>query len=88
MYLPKDKRNNFEEVIYLESMKNWIFKNILVLTGALLGAIGGYCYYHFVGCRSGTCMITSKPVNSTLYFSFMGALFFSILKKNSDADRK
>jgi phage shock protein E len=69
-------------------MKNWIFKNKLVLMGALLGAIGGYCYYHFVGCTSGTCMITSKPVNSTLYFGFMGALFFSILKKNSDGDRK
>jgi phage shock protein E len=67
-------------------MKNWIIANKLILAGALLGAIGGYCYYHFVGCVTGTCMITSKPLNSTIYFGFMGALFFSIYKKKPDGN--
>ena len=28
---------------------------------AVVGAIGGYLYYRFVGCVSGACMITSNP---------------------------
>jgi len=49
--------------------------------GIIVGAIGGYLYYHFVGCASGTCPITSKPLNSSLYGAFMGALLFNTLEK-------
>ena len=58
-------------------------KHALLIAGILAGAIGGYLYYHFVGCTSGTCAITSKPVNSTLYGALMGGLLFSIFKKQS-----
>ncbi len=47
----------------------------------VLGAIAGYSYYHFVGCANGTCAITSKPLNSTLYVTLMGALVFNLFKK-------
>jgi len=67
-------------------MKKWISEHSLILTGAILGAIGGYAYYHFVGCANGTCLISSKPLNSTLYFAGMGALFMSIFKKKSDGN--
>lgn len=53
----------------------------LTILGVIIGAFGGYLYYHFVGCSSGTCVITSKPVNSTLYGALMGALVFNIFKK-------
>ena len=53
----------------------------LTILGVIVGAIGGYLYYHFVGCNSGTCAITSKPVNSTLYGALMGGLVFNIFKK-------
>ncbi len=53
----------------------------LFLIGAGIGAIGGYLYYCFVGCSSGTCAITSGPVNSTLYGAVMGGLFFKIFIK-------
>jgi len=49
----------------------------LAVLGILLGAVGGYLYYHFIGCASGTCPITSKPVNSTLYGAMMGWLLFT-----------
>lgn len=49
------------------------------IVGALLGAIAGYSYYYFVGCASGTCMITSKPLNSTIYGAVMGSLLLSML---------
>ncbi|SEA41813.1 hypothetical protein SAMN05443667_104139 [Flavobacterium gillisiae] len=54
---------------------------ILTGTGILIGAIAGYAYYHFVGCASGTCAITSKPLNSTLYGSLMGGLLFYMFVK-------
>jgi hypothetical protein len=50
------------------------------IIGVIIGSIGGYLYYHFVGCNSGTCAITSKPVNSTLYGALMGGLLFNIFK--------
>jgi hypothetical protein len=62
-------------------MKKWMANNWLYFIGALVGAAGGYAYYHFVGCNSGTCAITSKPVNSTLYFAVMGAVLFGMFKK-------
>ena len=61
---------------------NFILKYKLTIIGILIGAIGGYLYYHFVGCASGTCAITSKPVNSTLYGALMGGLLFTSFKKD------
>ena len=54
---------------------------ILTGIGILIGAIAGYAYYHYVGCASGTCAITSKPLNSTLYGSLMGGLIFNMFVK-------
>jgi len=52
---------------------------ILLAVGAFAGAVAGYFYWKFIGCNSGTCLISSKPLNSTLYFSVMGALLMNIL---------
>jgi phage shock protein E len=60
---------------------NLLHKHKLSIIGIVAGAIGGYLYYHFVGCASGTCAITSKPINSTLYGAMMGGLFFNIFQK-------
>lgn len=58
------------------------------LIGLVVGAASGYAYYHFIGCNSGTCSITSSPVNSTIYGILMGGLFFNMIestfKKQSD----
>ena len=64
-------------------MKKWMLDNKFIVSGALVGAVAGYAYYHYVGCVTGTCMISSKPLNSTLYFGAMGGLFMSIFKKKS-----
>ncbi|MFN4198730.1 MAG: hypothetical protein ACK4FS_06860 [Flavobacterium sp.] len=55
-------------------------KKSIIITGlgVLVGLIAGYAYYHYVGCMSGTCAITSKPLNSTLYGGLMGGLFFNL----------
>lgn len=62
-------------------MKKWLSQNKLYLIGAVVGAVAGYLYWQQIGCASGTCMITSKPLNSTLYGALMGALLFGIFKK-------
>ncbi len=64
-------------------MKKWFKENTLYIVGALVGGVAGYLYYQQIGCASGTCMITSKPVNSTLYGALMGALLFGIFKKEN-----
>lgn len=65
----------------------FIQKYKLTLAGIALGAVGGYLYYHFVGCANGTCMITSRPVNSTLYGALMGALLLSSFQKEEKEGR-
>ncbi len=52
---------------------------VVLLIGATLGAMAGWLYWHEVGCASGTCAITSKPLNSTLYGMVMGALLANLL---------
>ena len=58
------------------NVKKWL-KPIL---GLSLGAIAGYAYYYYIGCSSGTCAITSKPLNSSLYGAVMGFLIVSLKK--------
>lgn len=62
---------------------NFIIKHKLTIVGILVGAIGGYAYYHFVGCASGTCAITSKPLNSTLYGAMLGGLLLNIFQNKN-----
>lgn len=59
-------------------------KKAIIITGIgiVVGAIAGYLYYFYVGCVSGTCAITSKPLNSTLYGALMGGLVFNIFVKS------
>lgn len=56
---------------------------LLTSVGVVVGAISGYVYYYYVGCASGTCAITSKPLNSTLYGSLMGGLLFNMFITDS-----
>jgi hypothetical protein len=60
-------------------------KKALLLTGIgiAIGALAGYGYYFYVGCASGTCSITSKPLNSTLYGALMGGLIFNMFVKET-----
>ena len=60
-------------------------KKAIFLTGIgiAIGALAGYGYYYFVGCASGTCAITSKPLNATLYGAVMGGLLFNMFVKDT-----
>ncbi|POY38843.1 hypothetical protein C3L50_12000 [Flavobacterium alvei] len=60
-------------------------KKALIITGigVVVGAIAGYLYYFYVGCSSGTCAITSKPLNSSLYGAVVGGLLLNMFVKSS-----
>ena len=57
---------------------SFILKHKLSLTGIALGALAGYLYYHFIGCAS--CIITSRPLNSSLYGAVVGWLLISMFQ--------
>lgn len=38
----------------------------------LLGAIGGYLYYRYVGCLTGTCVIGANPITSSFFGAVIG----------------
>ena len=60
--------------------KLWIKKYGLTALGAVLGMVGGYLYWRYVGCASGTCPITSSPYMSTLWGGMIGGLFLNMLQ--------
>jgi hypothetical protein len=62
---PRQKPTSFKEFI----KSSYFLKPLLAV---LLGGIGGFLYYHFVGCASGTCAITSNPYLSTIGGGFLG----------------
>jgi hypothetical protein len=51
-----------------------IQKNRFQIVSTLLGAIGGFLYWRFVGCTSGTCAIKSVWYWSTLWGAAFGYL--------------
>jgi hypothetical protein len=60
-----------------------IKKYRITFFGLAVGALGGYLYYHYVGCASGACPITSRPLNSSLYGAMMGGLLFNTFQKKN-----
>ena len=64
-------------------IKEFLKKNRLTFIGLVIGAVGGFLYWKYVGCTSGTCPITSSPVNSTLWGAVMGGLLLNLFKTDS-----
>lgn len=59
-----------------------------VLLGIAVGAVAGYLYWRYVGCTTGSCPITSSPVNSSLWGAVMGGLLGNIMQPDSRVKNK
>jgi Family of unknown function (DUF6132) len=53
----------------------------------LIGALGGFLYYTFIGCNSGTCPITGNPVISTLYGAAIGFVFTNFKRDKKQGEK-
>ncbi len=58
-------------------------KSYLFVIGlfTLAGVVGGYAYYVFIGCNSGSCTIASNPTLSIIWGGMMGYLLPDIFVK-------
>lgn len=52
-----------------------------VFLGILLGLLGGYIYYLEIGCKSGTCPLTSNPWTTMAWGGVMGYLVGDLFTK-------
>lgn len=68
-------------------MKNFFLKHWLKIAGIATGALGGYLYYYYVGCVSGTCPISSNPNSMMIYGALLGFLLFSMFSDDKSQKR-
>ncbi|HNF70435.1 MAG TPA: DUF6132 family protein [Chitinophagales bacterium] len=54
--------------------------------GIAVGMLAGYVWYDYNACSTGTCPITSHPLNAIIYGGVMGGLFFSSFKKKQKSN--
>jgi len=69
-------------------IRNFIDKNKLAIIGAATGAVTGWLYWSLIGCETGACAITSKPLNSTVYGAVLGSLLFSMFRRADKPESK
>ncbi|MDD4639734.1 MAG: DUF6132 family protein [Bacteroidales bacterium] len=68
-------------------MKKFLSKNRWIILGAVLGALGGFLYWYYVGCQSSSCPIKSSPYLSTLWGMVFGALLLSFIPRKNKQDK-
>ena len=61
-------------------------KLIRIAAFVLLGGLGGFAYYYFIGCRGGSCPITGNPYISTSYGMMVGLLLSFDSKKKKEKE--
>ncbi|HPT72022.1 MAG TPA: DUF6132 family protein [Candidatus Cloacimonadota bacterium] len=59
-----------------------MMKIIYYIASGILGAGLGYLIYKYIGCRSGSCPITSNP-----YYSMIWGVLFGITMMSSFIDK-
>jgi Family of unknown function (DUF6132) len=50
-------------------------KILILIISILIGGGLGWLYYHFIGCNSGSCPITSNPWSSIIFGAVISYLF-------------
>ena len=62
----------------MEKLKTILNNMVLrIIIGIVIGGVAGFAYYKLVGCRSGSCPITSNPLASIIFGAIFGGLIAS-----------
>ena len=61
-------------------IKEFAGKHIVSVILSAVGALGGFLYYKFIGCSSGTCPIKSVWYLMTLYGLLLGWVTGGVVK--------
>jgi hypothetical protein len=75
IYMEKDCKTVTKQGNIREFFKSWYFWKPFL--GILGGGLLGFLYYHFVGCTSGSCFITSHSYSSMIFGGLLGFLITS-----------
>jgi ABC-type cobalt transport system substrate-binding protein len=66
-------------------------KIIFTILSSVLGAIGGYLYFYFIGCTTGACPLRANPFYNILMGALIGYLLIDIIigyiKKRQKIDK-
>jgi len=71
----------------MDRIKRIIKRNSLTLIGILAGAVGGFLFWYYIGCQTGSCPITSSPVATTIWGAILGAVVFNAFQENTNTKR-
>lgn len=63
----------------MEHLKIWITHRKAYFIFMMIGGVGGFLYWKYVGCATGTCAITSVWWRSTIYGAILGWLLGGIV---------
>tara|TARA_B100001079_G_scaffold48486_1_gene39617 strand:- start:4493 stop:4714 length:222 start_codon:yes stop_codon:yes gene_type:complete len=68
-----------------DKIKDFFSKTLVrIPLGVIFGGSLGYTYFYFIGCNSGSCAITTDPVNSIAYGSLVGLIIFWLVKNKKE----
>lgn len=71
----------------MDKLARVLRRKVYEIAGALAGVVGGYLYWRYVGCASGTCPISANWYTMVPYGVLIGILlgsFFSNKRAKSD----
>ena len=62
-------------------------KVIITSTSIAVGLLGGFAYWYFIGCTSGTCPLTSNWYSTTLVGGVFGYLLSDSFKTKKKEEK-
>lgn len=65
-------------------MKEKVRKFLRPVLFTAAGMLAGLLYYFFVGCKGGSCYITSDPFRTAIYTGVIGWLLSGIFRKENE----
>jgi hypothetical protein len=72
-------KNDYKVSTNSKNVKEFIISRNFIRSflGVLIGGTAGFLYYHFVGCNTGSCPITSHPYTTIIFGGLIGFIVTS-----------